>query len=239
MKIDNRFDANKYYDIINNLIDEYIDKWKVKPSRLKRYLKPNSKRFDNFISKHNLKDIKGIERVLKDVIEDRVALEKDNVMTFEKYNLLESNDYTEELNDFLYKGLGKATAEMEKYLADVYDSNLSNVKLIDSDRRFFTVNSWSKEYEVVIYSVEDLHIIKENFIDYYYNKLKDKKLKISDEIDIDIILLVNKENFYNILNKKFSIKSGVFLNNISKLLDGSIKTPTNLNNFYMVWELNN
>ena len=38
MSINNREDANKYYQTINDLVDDYIDKWKIKPSNLKRYL---------------------------------------------------------------------------------------------------------------------------------------------------------------------------------------------------------
>ena len=31
MLINNREDANRYYQIINDLIDDYIYKWKIKP----------------------------------------------------------------------------------------------------------------------------------------------------------------------------------------------------------------
>ena len=33
MSINSREDANKYYQVVNKLVDEYIDKWKIKPSR--------------------------------------------------------------------------------------------------------------------------------------------------------------------------------------------------------------
>ena len=32
MSINNSEDANKYYQMINGLVDDYIDKWKVRPS---------------------------------------------------------------------------------------------------------------------------------------------------------------------------------------------------------------
>jgi hypothetical protein len=39
MSINSKEDANKYYQVVNNLVDDYIDKWKIKPSNLKKILK--------------------------------------------------------------------------------------------------------------------------------------------------------------------------------------------------------
>ena len=36
--INNSEDLNKYYNIVNQYVDEYIDKWKIKPTNLKNYL---------------------------------------------------------------------------------------------------------------------------------------------------------------------------------------------------------
>jgi len=54
MSINNREDANKYYQIINELVDEYIDKWKIRPKNLKKYLRPGSDRFNKFLLRHSL-----------------------------------------------------------------------------------------------------------------------------------------------------------------------------------------
>lgn len=239
MSINNRYEANKYYDIINELIDEFIDKWKVKPTRLKRYLKPGTKRFDNFLIKNGLKDIKGAERVLKDVIEDRVSLEKDNVMTFEKYNIFESDMYQfENPSEILYLGLGNATSEMEKHLADYYDTNLSNIDLLDTRRRKFKVSSWERENkEVIIYSIEDLNIVKGNMVDYYFELIKNKKLKVSEEIEIDILSLIDKESFYKIMNEKLSLDNEIFLNYISKILNGNKLDQKAFDDSFIIWEI--
>ena len=47
MIVNNRESANKYYTLINELIDNYVEKWKIKPSNLKKYLKPGTDRFKN------------------------------------------------------------------------------------------------------------------------------------------------------------------------------------------------
>ena len=51
MSINNREDANRYYQVINGLVDDYLDKWKVRPSNLKRYLQPGSERFNKFLER--------------------------------------------------------------------------------------------------------------------------------------------------------------------------------------------
>ena len=88
MSINNREDANKYYQIMNELVDEYIDKWKIRPAKLKKYLTPGSKRFNRFLERNRLGDIKGVDVILKDIIEDRFHMESDGVLTFENYKFL-------------------------------------------------------------------------------------------------------------------------------------------------------
>ena len=64
MSINNREDANRYYQMINDLVDEYTEKNKIRPSNLKRYLQPGSERFNKFLERNKLKDVKGAEIIL-------------------------------------------------------------------------------------------------------------------------------------------------------------------------------
>ena len=52
---------NKYYQQINELIDDYMDKWKIRPSNLKRYLQPGSERFTKFLHRNNLKEVNELQ----------------------------------------------------------------------------------------------------------------------------------------------------------------------------------
>ena len=54
MSINNREDANRYYQLVNELVDDYMNNSKIKPSNLKRYLQPGSDRFNKFLSRNNL-----------------------------------------------------------------------------------------------------------------------------------------------------------------------------------------
>ena len=55
MSIKSREDANKYYQIVNELVDEYMAKGKIRPSNLKVILATGSKNFNNFIQTQIIK----------------------------------------------------------------------------------------------------------------------------------------------------------------------------------------
>jgi hypothetical protein len=120
MSINNREDANNYYKLINGLVDDYIDNHKIRPSKLSSYLKPGGQRFNKFLERNKLKDVKGAEIILKDVIEDRNHMESDGVITFESFKYFESNDFKiSNLKECLYKGIDKADIKMEKILINI------------------------------------------------------------------------------------------------------------------------
>jgi hypothetical protein len=220
MSINNREDANRYYQVLNDLVDDYLDKWKIRPSSLKRYLQPGSERFNKFLERNKMKDIKGADIILKDIIEDRDSMEKDGVITFESFKMFESEEFKiHSLKQSLYKGIEKATSSQEKVLADHFDTNLGDIDIIDSDKHIFKINDWNnQDVEVVIYSKEDLEVIEGNMIDNLYNELSKSKINLTDNISIDLKELVKEEVFEN---KMFDIFTPEFLiKTISDLLEG-------------------
>ena len=54
MSIRNSDDANRYYQLLNELVDEYMEKGKIRPSNLRRYLEPGSERFKKFLIRNKL-----------------------------------------------------------------------------------------------------------------------------------------------------------------------------------------
>lgn len=231
MSINNREDLNKYYDIINELVDEYLQKWKIKPSNLKRYLKPGTERFKNFLLRNNLSEVKGSETILKDIIEDRTHMESDGILTFESYKISESTDLEiKSLKDCLYKGIEKADIKMEKVLADHFDTNLSDVSVEDSSKHIFKVDSWDGDKKVIIYSSEDVDLIKENIFEHLYNQLSKKDIDLVDNISVSLSDLINEDNFEkkleSIFTKEFTIKT------ISGLLDANFKSEVSN---YFIW----
>lgn len=235
MSINNREDANKYYHLVNELVDDYIDKWKIRPSNLKRYLKPGSERFNKFILRNNLSEVVGINRVINDVIEDRVSMEKDGVMAFESFKYFESSDFKiQSLKQTLYKGIEKSDIKMEKILADYFDTNLSDIDVVDSDKHLFKVSGWSDEdIKVIIYSEEDLEVISNNIFEHLYEELVRKEVEITANIKINLNKLIDKDKF----NEQFIdiFPENKVIQTISDLLSGEYKKKTSK---YHIWVLN-
>jgi hypothetical protein len=206
MSIKSREDVNKYYQIINELIDEYTEKNKIRPSKLKGYLKPGSEKFTNFLKRNNLDTVDGSSRILQDVIEDRYHMEKDGVFTFESFKVFESSEFKiHSLKECLYRGIDKATIKYEKKIADYFDSNLGDIDIVDSDKHQFKVNDWNGEgVMVIIYSEEDIDIIKENICDHLLDELRNKEVELTNNLSLKLEDLIDKGTYYQKMKEKLS-----------------------------------
>lgn len=199
MSINNREDVNKYYQIINELLDEYTEQHKIRPSNLKRYLQPGSERFSRFLEKNKMKDIKRADIILKDILDDREAMEKDGVITFESFKIFESSEFKiHSMKECLYKGIEKSTQKMEKALADYFDTNLGHIDSVDSYKHIFKISDWDKEdCNVIIYSKEELGVIKSNIFEHLFGEISKSKVELNSDISIELSRLINKEIFEN------------------------------------------
>lgn len=200
MSIKNREDANKYYQEINKLIDNYMDKWKIKPSNLKRYLKYGSDKYEKFIDRNGLRDVEGIRRVINDVIDDRVHMEEDGILTFENFKLFESDDFKiTSILQCLYKGVGKADIKAEKFLADYYDTTLSKIEIVNSDKHIFKISNWEKDdLMLIVYNTDEFEIIKENIKEYLLTELVSKEVDLVG-ISVKLSSIIDNEKFKNVI----------------------------------------
>lgn len=206
MSISNREDVNKYYQILNELVDEYTEKNKIRPSNLKRYLQPGSERFSRFLEKNKMKDIKRADVILKDILDDREAMEKDGVVTFESFKLFESSEFKiHSMKECLYKGIEKSTQKMEKVLADYFDTNLGHIDSEDSNKHIFKISDWEKQdCNVIIYSKEEVDVIKYNMFDHLYDEISKSKFEIVTDISIELSRLIDKDIFESKLSDIFT-----------------------------------
>jgi hypothetical protein len=234
MSINNREDANRYYQMINDLVDEYTEKNKIRPSNLKRYLQPGSERFNRFLDRNKLKDIKGASIILKDIIEDRESMEKDGVITFESFKMFESEEFKiHSLKQCLYKGIEKATQKMEKVLADHFDTNLGEIDIVDADKHIFKINDWNnQEIDVVIYSKEEMNIILTNVVEHLYGELSKKKIELSKHISIELSDLIKEDVFTNKIEN--ILTEDMTKNLISDCLDNNFKFKSEFQG-YFIW----
>ena len=198
--ITNSEEANKYYQLVNQYIDDYTEKWKVRPSNLSKYLLKNNKLI-KFLERNGLTDIKNVDRVIKDILDDRIALEKDLVMKFENFKFFESADFTIlDVKRCLYRGIHSPTIDHEKILADYFDVSLSHINIVNADNHLFRIESNTSDIECIVYTESEVEIIQENLKEYCLNQVFNKKVKL-DGIGVD--LNVNIKDFID--TKKFMI----------------------------------
>jgi hypothetical protein len=206
--IKNREEANKYYKIVNDYIDGYVETHKIRPSKLKKYL-GKSQRLIKFLERAGLKDISNIKRVIDDVIDDRVAIERDTIKTFESFSegILEGNSTN--LSDYIYTGIEPSSINHEKWLSNHFDVSLGHIDVIDSKKHIFKIEDFNSEFKVCIFSPEEIEIIEENIKDFYYEKSSNKNLKF-DNLGVNVELgdLIDKEKFISSLSNKLR-SSGV------------------------------
>ena len=147
-------------------------------------------------------------------------MEEDGVYTFESYKYFESNEFKiENLKSCLYKGIDKADIKKEKVLADYFDLNLGDIDVLDADKNKFKINDWqSDDWEVVVYNSEDISIIKNNIIEFVYDKLSQEKLSIIDNLEIELNSLIKKDIYEEKLDKMLSEEK--LLEIITTTLDG-------------------
>lgn len=206
MSINNREDADKYYNQINLLVDDYIEKYKVRPSNLKRYLQPGNKNWNRFLKKNNLSDINGAEVVLSDVINDRVSMETDGVYTFESYYYFQSDKFKiDSLKQCLYKGVEKADIKSEKILADYFDVNLGDIDIVDADKHLFKIKDWKNDdWIVCIYSNDEIEIIKSNILEYLSEIVKKNKIEVMSGLNLSVSDLIDESRLLGKLDQELS-----------------------------------
>jgi hypothetical protein len=198
MSINNREDANSYYDEMKKLVNDYIGKESIRPSELRRYMKTGNDNFNLFLKMNNLQEVNGIDVVLKDTIDDLVGMEEDGVMTFEKFKLYESDEYKiSEIGKCLSKGINRATVDTEKAIAEYYDTNLGHIESIDPEEHSFSVEGWGNEetLRVIAYSQSEIEIIYENVSEYLFNEAKSKSINLPVGIEISLNEILDENTF--------------------------------------------
>lgn len=243
-KIANTEDNNKYYQMVNEFIDEYIHQWKISPSKLKNYFS-NTERVNSFLKRYQIDDVEGIKRVVKDVLEDRESMEKDGILKFESF-------INEDLGNI---SIPKSSISHEKVLADLYHTSVGHVDIIDENDHKYKINDFGKEVDVIIYSEEDVNEFKNSSLPLMVQQLKDKTidlfkvdlgLKSGKEIKCNLMLnvsdLVNDDTLEKYLTEKLNKEKIVemithFINDYPILREKKEYRYKTGYKGYLIWEL--
>lgn len=191
-----REELNNYYNKVNSLVDDYVEKWKIRPSQLKRYFKPGSENFNRLIERSGISNYNGAKQILIDVLDDRLAEEQDGVITFESFKLYESSEFKySSVRECLYRGINRADITMEKSLADYFDTNLGDIDIVDAEKHIFSINDWQGDnLQVVVYSSDEVETILDNLVDFIFEELMQKKIEIISNISLNVSSLISDDS---------------------------------------------
>jgi len=64
---------------------------------------------------------------------------------------------------------------------------LGSIDVVDSDKHIFKINDWNNsDVNVLIYSKEDLDIIKNNMVDFLFEELKTKNILLGGLVELSL-----------------------------------------------------
>jgi hypothetical protein len=206
-----------YYDKINTLIDEYF-KWEITAKNLKRYFSDEMKT-KNFIQTNNIDNVESIQKIIDDVIDDRLHLESDlqknkNIQKFESFSFLDDIEKSD-IRSCLYKpNYIEITNTHLNILCDFFGVSLDHIK---KDKDKITVEEMNNEIECFVYSKEDISNIQSNICDYIIDNLKNEEVVIGNSgISISLKDMIKDEDKKIIRSKLTDEITQKLLNNIHK-----------------------
>jgi hypothetical protein len=173
-----------YYELVNTKMDDYFGN-NVTPQGLNTYFS-NEYGINKFMKREELDDVDGIKRIIKDVIEDRLATDE-NVKTFEQYNTKVDR----------FKVNFDITQDIEKAIADLYRVSLGHV---ESKQNKIKLKGIKKEQELYVFTNANLKVmyynIATNMYDVFVHDLSFEYAPLDIKVDIDT-KIIDREVFIN------------------------------------------
>lgn len=165
MKVD-RNNIDEYYKKVNDAIDHYFQ-YNISATSLQKYFQ-GKYGMDKFLKREGLEEIELIDRVVMDVIEDRVAKEE-SVLTFEEFSF--------DKKDFNISST--ISMDIKKEIVDYYRISLGYLENIDNagvvyndlDNNHFKIESLKVNKVLYVLNKELIKSIKLTICDLYYSKL--------------------------------------------------------------------
>lgn len=237
-QIKSREDANKYYKILNELVDNFIEKTKARPLEVYNYIKRNKNRF---LEQNNLSDIKGVEIILSDIIQHRKSIQMDKIITFENYNSIFEN-----IDD-----LKSNNTRKEKILADFFHISSGHIQVLNQDLNIYNIRDFDQKFKVVILSDYDISILKNNLKSLLTRRISQQNYNI-DEISSEFLQntnpikfsdIINDEKLSNILDNLIDLNSCLkyfqfyLMNNITIDIDVKDLQLLGSENGYKIWKV--
>jgi hypothetical protein len=156
--ITNTQEANTYYKIINDSLWEYIEKWNIMPTELKRYFSKD--KINRFLEKNNISDVERIHTIFNDVIDHITHIEMDGVKKFESFE-------------------SEIATNNEKILCDVYNTSLSSIDKVSKSENIYKVDDFGKKVMCLLKTEEEMESLSQNILEEMVKESMEKKLVIN------------------------------------------------------------
>jgi hypothetical protein len=237
-KISNREEANKYYKLVNNAINDFMGETKARPSEVHKYLTKNGVKF---LKRLELSDVEGIDSVLNDVLLHRRHMEDDKVITFESFSKLNESSIN----------VGSPSVEHEKVLADIFNTSLGHIDVLDPQLHLFKISDFGKDVYAIIFNESEISKIKEDLIIKIKDEVTSKVMNVSDVDGVSISPIkfwlsdiLDESKVLEVINSKIS--SDMVFNFIKSSLFKSTSLNFDLGRFdnfkeysgYFIWSSN-
>lgn len=238
IKLQNREDVNKYYKIVNEIIDKFIDNTNARPKEVYVYINKNMRKF---LDNNKLSEVVGIERVVSDVIEHRKSLQDDNILTFENFTSV-----LEDISDLKSNNVRK-----EKILADFFHISSGHIDTVNQDLNIYKVKDFDESYMVTCLSENDLNQIRTKLKNLLTSKITSQKIQfdpivenfIGENSDLNFNKFIDDTKLSVFLDQSINSETCIkyfefFLNN-SNIIDlGNVDLEFIANsNGYKIWKI--
>lgn len=172
-KITSREEANIYFNKVNVIVDDYINKHRIRPSEIYHYINRN---YDSFLEETGLKEIDNIKLIVNNVLEHRLNMQKDQVMKFESFSLVKED----------VMSITKPNIEHEKILADYFNTSVGHIECVDESLHMYLVNDLGVKKYAFIFSKEEIDVIKSNLLKELIKETSRKMISINEVNDREL-----------------------------------------------------
>jgi len=192
MKI-NRDNIDELYERVNKLIDKYFEH-DINPQSLDRYLKLGGYGINKFIHRNELDDIDSIEKLIRDVVEDRLASSEKKIKKFESFINESYVEYTDNQFNFEYE----ISVEERKIVADKYRVSFGLVQSENYNSNILNVRTIAKDITVVIINTKKAKSIIKEVAESLFREISTTTHSSRFiDIEVDMHHKVHKGNFIN------------------------------------------
>lgn len=156
---------DSYYTIVNSKIDEYF-KLHISPIAIEKYFSDISN-LTSFKQQTTLTNVNGIDRIIKDVISDRVSMVSETVQFF--------TDFKNQTDlNFIFNGIDPADATVEAILSDYLKLPMSKITIDNKQHNLYNV----ADKKFYCFNQNSFDIIKNNIIEKIYNNILNDRAEI-------------------------------------------------------------